>query len=96
MLSQQFLRLQNQLVDQIHCFLGFRYLCLNQQRTPFLIGMIVGWGTDNVFVAPLDNQQVTILDASDEFYSLTSLPFVDGLGEVFVQVIDEHTSIFCL
>ena len=39
---------------------------------------------------------MAILDAGDELDALTALPLVDGLGQCFVQVIDEHACIISL
>ena len=55
--------------------------------------MVVGWGADDVLRTALDDQQVAILNACDEFDALATLTFVDGLGEVLVQVINEHAGI---
>ena len=101
MTGQQFLRLQYQFVQQV-C----RLLCgessllhrslfdgLDQQGAPFLVGVIVGWGTNNVLRAPFDDQQVAILDACNELHPLASLTFVDGLGQLLVQVFDEYVGI---
>ena len=55
--------------------------------------MIMGWGTDDVFVTALDNQQMAILDAGDKLHALAALPFVDGLGQCLVQVFYQHIGI---
>jgi hypothetical protein len=47
--------------------------------------VVVGWGTDYVLVASLDDQQMTILDAGIEVNTL--------VGEVFVEVVDERCSL---
>ena len=78
MLSQQFLRAQNEVVDE-----GGGGLCSDdvaayetglwgyQEGAPFLVGMIMGRSTDDVLVAALDDEQMAILDAADEFYTVS-------------------------
>ena len=73
-----------------------RAFCLGQQATPLFVGMVVGWCTDDVLVATLDDQQMAVLNTADEFDALATLTLVDGLGEVLVQVIYQHAGIFCL
>ena len=63
-----------------------RAFCLGQQATPLFVGMVVGWCTDDVLVATLDDQQMAVLNTADEFDALATLTLVDGLGEVLVQV----------
>ena len=56
----------------------------------------MGWGTDDVLRASLDDQQVAILDARDKLHTLATLTFVDGFSEVLVQVFDEYIGILRL
>ena len=58
--------------------------------------MVVGWGADDVLVATFDDQQMSVLDAGDELHALTALAFIDGLGEVLIEIIDEHAGVLCL
>ena len=53
---KQFLRLQDHLIDKVGCLLSRQATCLNggvvlclyQQGFPSFVGMIVGWGTDDM------------------------------------------------
>ncbi len=58
--------------------------------------MIVGRSTDDVLVATLDDEQMAILDATDELDALAALFLVDGLGESLVEIIDEYAGILRL
>ena len=58
--------------------------------------MIVGRSTDDVLVATLDDEQMAILDATDELDTLATLLLVDGLGESLVEIIDEYAGILRL
>ena len=101
---QEFLRLQNHLIDEISSLLGRHssifnrriVLCLDQERFPLFIGMIMGWGADDMLRAALDDQQMAILDTSDEFYTLASLTFIDGFSKVLIQIFDEYIGILGL
>ena len=56
----------------------------------------MGWSADDVFRATLNHQQMTILDASNELHPFAALSFINGLGEVLIQVFYQHIGIFCL
>ena len=58
--------------------------------------MVVGWGTYNVLITALDNQQMAILNAGDELHTLAALAFVNGVGKVFVEVINQYACILSL
>jgi hypothetical protein len=58
--------------------------------------MVVGRIADNILVASLDDEQVAILYAADECYTLTALAFIDGFGECLVQVVNEHSGVVSL
>ena len=96
MLCQQFLRLQNEVVDEVGGFLGGETVgvsggnavsegWLYQQWAPFLIGMIVGWGANNILVATLDNEQMAILNATDELDSI--------IAKMLVQIVNQYAGI---
>ena len=69
---QQILTLQYQLVQQVGSLLCFGDIRFYQQWAPFLVGMIMGWGTSDVLVAALDYQQMAILYAGDKLYPLAA------------------------
>src|SRR5574344_54880 len=60
----------------------------HQQRSPFLVGMVMGWGTHDVLVATADYQQMSILDARDKLYTV--------IAQMFIQIFDEHIAVFRL
>ena len=67
-----------------------------QQGAPRLVGVIVRGCTDNVLVAALDDEQVAVLYAGDETDTLAAQLPVDGLGQVLIEIINEHAGILCL
>jgi hypothetical protein len=58
--------------------------------------MVVGWGTNNILRASLDDKQVTILNTGDELDALTALFAVDGGCQFTIQIIYELGSILGL
>ena len=94
-LRQQLLRFQNQLVQQFGCLLCLGYISLYQQWAPLFVRMIMGWGASNMLVAALDYQQVAILYARNKLYALAALTLVYGLGQGFVQIVNQQAGIFC-
>ena len=56
----------------------------------------MGWGTSDVFVAALDDQQMAILNSADEFHAFATLAFVDGFSEVFIEIVNQYTGIIRL
>ena len=96
MLFQQLLRLENHFIDKFGSLLCLRDISLYQQRFPLLIWMIMGWGASDVLVATLDNQQMAVLYACDEFHTLATFALVYWLRQSLVQIIYQHSSILCL
>ena len=72
------------------------FIRLYQQWAPFLVGVIMGWGTSDVLVAALDYQQMAILYACDEFHPVAALTLVDGFSQRLVQIIYQHSGVVCL
>ena len=58
--------------------------------------MIVGRSTDDVLVATLDDEQMAILDATDELDALAALFLVDRLCQCLVEIVDENACILGL
>ena len=58
--------------------------------------MVMGWVAYDMFIATLDDQQVTVLNAADELHPFTSLLLIDGFSELFVQIVDKPSCILCL
>ena len=108
MCSEQLLRLQYHLVEKVGSLLrseecgvrsvegGVRSVWFYQQIPPCLIRMVVGRGTDDVLVSAFDDQQMSILNACDEFHTLAPFTFVDGFSQRLVQIVYQYAGIVCL
>ena len=72
------------------------YLFFYQKGLPRLIGMIVRRGADDVLVAALDDEQMAILDARDELHALAAFTLVDGLGQMLIEILDQHVAVLRL
>ena len=96
-LSQQLLRLQDEVVDQVCCLLcrhavtvflvGPALFGFYEQRSPLLVGMVVRRSTLNVLVAVLYDEQVAILNACDELDVF--------IAQLLVKIFDECVAVFC-
>ena len=101
MAGQQLLRLEDELVDEVGSLLrrhpaflnGSICFCLHQQGLPRFVRMVVGRGADDVFRAALDNQQVAVLYAGNEFHALATLPCIDGRSQFAVEIFDEQRGV---
>ena len=57
--------------------------------------MVVRRSTDDVLVASLNDQQMSVLNTRDEPDTLTTLFRIDGGGKFFIQIINEYAGIIC-
>ena len=100
MLGKQFLRSEYEVVDEVGCLLGshaslsgsdrvttYSSVRLHKQRTPWLVWMVMGWGTYDMLVTSLDDQQVAVLYTSNESHPVTA--------QVFIQIFNEDAGIIC-
>ena len=53
----------------------------------------MGWGTDDMLVTALDNEQMAVLDACNEFHAFETLTLVDGLGQLFIQILYQYITV---
>ena len=64
---------------------------LHEQGFPFLVRMVVRRCAIHILVTALDDKQMAILDARDKLHDARILA-----GELLVQILDEHISVFRL
>ena len=97
MVLQEFLTLENQLVQKVGCITtadvtliasNLRQDRFHHQLIPFLVGMIMRWGTVDMLVSVLHHQKMAILDAGNK------LDIRIFLAEGIVEILDEHIRIF--
>lgn len=97
MILQEFLTLENQLVQKVGCITtadvtliasNLRQDRFHHQLMPFLVGMIMRWGTVDMLVSVLHHQKMAILDAGNK------LDVRIFLAEGIVEILDEHIRIF--
>ena len=97
MVLQEFLTLENQLVQKVGCITtadvtliasNLRQDRFHHQLMPFLVGMIMRWGTVDMLVSVLHHQKMAILDAGNK------LDIRIFLAEGIVEILDEHIRIF--
>ena len=69
MVGQQFLRFQNQVVQQVRSFLCFGHFCLHQTVTERRARHIMRRRTTQVLVSAFNDQQMAVLHSRIKMYA---------------------------
>ena len=97
MVLQEFLTLENQLVQEVGCITtadvslfasNLRQDRFHHQLVPFLVGMVMRRSAVDMLVSVLHHQEVAVLDAGNKLD--IRIFFAEGI----VEILDEHIRIF--